>query len=66
MKQYTKGLKTQGNWVVEIGVRVPKIEDAGNICLKRPRPIQGCRSDDDNDEVDDDDDDEPWEILVKC
>jgi len=30
--------KTQGNWVVEIGRRMSRIEDAGDICLRRPRP----------------------------
>jgi hypothetical protein len=25
------------------------IEDAGDICLRRPRPTQGCRVDDDDD-----------------
>jgi len=35
---------------------MPRIEDAGNISLRRPRPIQGCRADDDNDYDDDDDD----------
>jgi hypothetical protein len=33
---------TQGNWVVEIGGRMPRIEDTGDICLRRPRPTQGC------------------------
>jgi len=42
--------KTQGNWVVEIGGQMPRIEDAGDICLKRPRPTQGCRADDDDDD----------------
>jgi hypothetical protein len=37
-----------GNWVVESGRRMPKIEAAGNICLRRLRPTQGCRADDDN------------------
>ena len=30
--------KTQGNWLVETGRQMPRIEDAGNICLRRPRP----------------------------
>ena len=38
--------KTQGNWVAEIGGQVPRIEVAGDICLWRPRPTQGCRADD--------------------
>jgi hypothetical protein len=33
---------------------MPRIEVAGDICLRRPKPTQGCRADDD---VDDDDDD---------
>jgi len=40
--------KTQGNWVVEIGGRMPRIEVAGDICLRRPRPTQCCRVDDDD------------------
>jgi hypothetical protein len=31
------------------------IEAAGNICLRRPRPTQGCRADGDDDDDDDDD-----------
>jgi hypothetical protein len=41
--------KTQRNWVAEIGGQMPRIEVAGNICLKRPRPTQGCGADDDDD-----------------
>jgi hypothetical protein len=26
-----------------------RIEDAGDICLRRPRPTQDCRADDDDD-----------------
>jgi len=33
------------------------MEVAGNICLRGPRPTQGCRADDNNDDDDDDDDD---------
>jgi hypothetical protein len=33
---------------------MPRIEDAGDICLTRPRPIQGCRADEDDDDDDDD------------
>jgi hypothetical protein len=40
--------KMQGNWVVEIGGRMPRIEVAGDISLRRPRPTQGCRADDDD------------------
>jgi hypothetical protein len=28
---------------------MPRIEVAGDICLRRPRPIRGCRTDDDDD-----------------
>jgi len=31
---------------------MPRLEDVGEICLRRPRPTQGCRADD----ADDDDD----------
>jgi hypothetical protein len=41
---------------------MPRIEVGGDICLRRPRPTQGCRAeyddDDDDDEDDDDDDDD--------
>jgi len=40
--------------VVEIGRRMPRIDDAGDICLRRPRPTQGCRASDDDDDDDDD------------
>jgi hypothetical protein len=29
-----------------------RLEVAGDICLRRPRPIQGCRADDDDDDDD--------------
>jgi len=29
---------------------MPWIEVAGDICLRGPRPIQGCRADDDDDD----------------
>jgi hypothetical protein len=38
---------------------MPRIEVAGDICLRRPRPTQGCRANDDDDDGgggDDDDD----------
>jgi len=38
--------KTQGYWVVEIGGRMARIEVAGDIYWRRPRPTQGCRADD--------------------
>jgi hypothetical protein len=34
---------------------MPRIEVAGDICLRRPRPTQGCRAD-----VDVDNDDDGW------
>jgi len=37
---------------------MPRTEVAGDICLRRPRPTQGCRADDEDDDDDDDDDDE--------
>ena len=40
--------KTQGNWVVENGGRLPRIEVAGDIWLRISRPTQGCRADDDD------------------
>jgi hypothetical protein len=40
-----------GNWVVEIGGRMPRIEAAGDICLRRPRPTQECRAEDDDDNI---------------
>jgi hypothetical protein len=45
--------KTQGNWVVEICGRMPRIEDTSDICLRRPRPTQGCRVDDEDNDDDD-------------
>jgi hypothetical protein len=45
----TVSRKTQGNWVVEIGGRVSRIEVAGDICWRRPRPTHVCRADDDDD-----------------
>jgi hypothetical protein len=29
---------------------MPRIEVAGDICLRRPGPTQGCRADDDDDD----------------
>jgi len=40
---------TQGNWIVEIGWQLARLEVTGDICLRRPRPTQGCRADDDDD-----------------
>jgi hypothetical protein len=30
--------KMQGNWVLEFGWQVPRIEVADDICLRRPTP----------------------------
>jgi len=38
----------QGNWLVEIGWQMPRIEVTGDTCLRSPRPTQGCRTDDDD------------------
>jgi len=43
----------QGNWVVEIDWWMPRIDVAGDICLRRSRPTQSCRADDDDDDDDD-------------
>jgi hypothetical protein len=37
---------------------MPRIEVAGDICFRRPRPTQSCRADDDDDDDDDDDGDD--------
>ena len=47
---FTGYRKTPGNWVLEIGGRMPRIEVAGDICLRRPRLSRGCRVDDDDDD----------------
>jgi len=39
---------------------MPRIEDASDICLRGPRPIQGCRADDN------DDDDDDIDIFINC
>jgi hypothetical protein len=44
--------KTQGNWVVEIGGLMFRIEVVGDICLRRPEPTEGCRANDDDDNDD--------------
>jgi len=41
-------MKMQGNWVVETGWWIPRIEVAGDICLRKPRPTQGHTDDDDD------------------
>jgi hypothetical protein len=38
---------------------MPKMDFAGDICLRRPRPILGCRGDDD-----DYDDDENLSFII--
>jgi len=43
-------MNTQGKWAVEIGWWMHKKEVAGDICLRRPMPTQGCRADVDDDE----------------
>jgi len=43
----TKQCGRKGKWVVEIGARKPSIAVAGDTCLKRQRPTQGCRAGDD-------------------
>jgi hypothetical protein len=45
----TGQMKTQENWVVEIGWLMPRIKVDGEICLRRPRPTQDCKANDDND-----------------
>jgi hypothetical protein len=45
----------QGNWVVEIGWWMPRIQIADDICLSWPWPAQGCRAEGDGDDDDDDD-----------
>jgi hypothetical protein len=42
----------QGNWVVEIGEGMFRIEVAGDICFRRQGSTQGCRTD--YDDYDDD------------
>jgi hypothetical protein len=37
--------KTEGNGVVENGGRMPRLEVAGDICLRRSRSTEGCRDD---------------------
>jgi hypothetical protein len=53
-------MKTQANWVVKIGWRMPRIKVDGDICLRRPRPTQDCKAKDDDD---DDDNDEGYEDV---
>jgi hypothetical protein len=38
------------SWVVEIGWRMPRVEVAGDVCL-RSRPTQGCRADYDDEQT---------------
>jgi hypothetical protein len=42
-----------------LGGWLPRIEVTGDICLRRPRTMQGCRAGDD----DDDDEEEEEEIF---
>jgi hypothetical protein len=46
----------EGNWVVEIGGRMSRIE-VDDICWRRPRTTEDCRADGDDDNDDDNDDD---------
>jgi hypothetical protein len=36
--------KTQGNWVVEMGWWMPRVEVADDICMRRLRLSQSCRA----------------------
>jgi hypothetical protein len=45
---------------------MPRIEVAGDICLRRPRPTRGCRADDDDDDDDDDDADDFTKKYKPC
>ena len=36
--------------MVEIAWRLHSIDVAGDVCLKGPRPTEGCRADDDDDD----------------
>lgn len=47
---------TECVWVVEIGGKMPRIEVAGDVCLRRPRPTQDSRAGDDDDYDYDNDD----------
>ena len=38
--------------VVEIGGRMCRIEVTGDICLRGPKPTQGCRTDEADDYID--------------
>lgn len=40
------GVQEEAGNPAETGWRLPRIEVAGNVCLRRPRPNQDCRSDD--------------------
>jgi hypothetical protein len=42
--------KMQGKWVLEIGWQLPRIEVAGDICLRRPRSNQDSTANDDDDD----------------
>jgi len=45
--------KTQENWVAEIDGLMPRIEVAGDICMRSSRSTQSSRADDDDDDDDD-------------
>lgn len=40
------GVEEEAGNIVETGWQLPRIEVDGNVCLRRPRPNQDCRSDD--------------------
>jgi hypothetical protein len=48
---WTDRVKEEARKLVEIGGRMPMIEDAGDICLRRIRPTQCCIADDDDDDA---------------
>jgi hypothetical protein len=47
--RWIDGVEEDARQFLQIGGRMPRIEVAGDICLKSPRPTLGCRSDDDLD-----------------
>ena len=52
ISRWTDGVEEDAmKLVVEIGWRLPRTEVAGDISLRRPRPNQGCRTDDDGGRV---------------
>ena len=43
---------------------MPSLQVAGDICLRKPRPTQGCRAGDDDSDDDDDDDDDAHPVTT--